>query len=167
MLSKILFKYERFNWLLGNWVAWLGIVAMLAMLLVTCVDVVGAKLFHWPVPGFDEAIGLGQLLAMSFAAAITLILNRHVHVDLLVRRLRSRLQAGLNSLTSFLGLGLFVLITWQLFLFGRSLQTSGELSEAGDIPFYPFIYIVAIAFVPVCLSLLWQFVSSMVKVVKT
>jgi TRAP-type mannitol/chloroaromatic compound transport system permease small subunit len=166
-LSEILNKFERFNQLLSDWLAWFGVIAVLALLLLTCVDVIGGNFFQLPVPGFDEAIGLGQLMAMSFAAAITLNLNRHVRVDLFIRRLPMRLQAAINSLTNLLGLSLFVLITWRFFLFGRTLQISGEISEAWGLPLYPFVFLATIAFVPVCLSLLWQFISSIVKVVKT
>jgi TRAP-type C4-dicarboxylate transport system permease small subunit len=167
LLSETPNKFERFNQLLSDWFAWFGVIAVLAMLLLTCVDVIGGGIFRLPVPGFDEAIGLGQLMAISFAAAITLNLNRHVRVDLFIRRLPERLQAAINSLTNFLGLGLLVLITWRLFLFGRTLQISGEISEAWDLPLYPFVFLATIAFVPVCLSLLWQFINSFVKVVKS
>ena len=76
-------KFERFNHRLSGWCEWLGIVAMLLMMVITCIDVVGAKVFKWPLLGALDIVMLSQIVAISFAASVTLIAGRHIQVEFL------------------------------------------------------------------------------------
>ena len=49
------------------------------------------------------------------------------------------------------GLGLFILVVWQLYELGRYFKKGGEQSMEIGIPLYPFCYAIALACVPVCL----------------
>ena len=64
-------------------VEWIGLFAFILMMLITTIDVMGTKFFLLPVYGSLDMMMLAQLLAMTFAAASTLILGRHVQVEFL------------------------------------------------------------------------------------
>lgn len=156
-------RFERFNRRLSLWCEWLGIAAMLLMMVITCVDVVGAKIFRSPLLGAIDIVMLSQIVAISFAASMALIVGRHIRVEFFFDLLPRRVQAVINSVILLLGLGLFIVIIWRLAALGYSFQTSGEYSATAYIPLYPFAYIVALASVPVCLVFLQKFFKSLTK----
>lgn len=121
-----------------------GIVGLLFMLLVTVVDVVGAKVFLNPLRGGMELVGFGQIVAISCTMAVGLFFSRHISIELLVYRLSGRVQKHINLVVSFMGLILFILLTCYSCTYGISLKKAGEISSSANIPFYPFAFIIAI-----------------------
>ena len=59
-------KFKNFNERLSDWAGWVAFVAVFLMVGLTCVDVVGAKLFRSPVFGSLDVMMLAQLIAVSF-----------------------------------------------------------------------------------------------------
>ena len=159
-------KFEKFNRRLSGWFEWIGCAGLLLVMLVTNIDVIGAKLFLSPLRGTIDMVMLFQLVAIAFAGAITLIIGRHVRVEFFVTRLPRRAQAIIESIVSLIGLGLFILIIWRLCVLGYSFQSGGETTATARIPVYPFAYLAALASITVCLVLLHEFLSSLARVVK-
>ena len=159
-------KFERFNRTISGWVEWIGLFALLLMMILTCVDVVGAKVFRAPVFGTIDIVMIAQLIAISFAIAMALILGRHVQVEFFVPLLPKRVRHIVDCFVHFLGFALFVLIVWRLFVYGYSLQTGGEESMTARIPLHPFAYGAAVACIPVCLVFLHRLIDSIIKVKK-
>ncbi len=156
-------KFERFNRRVSNWFEWLGLAGLLLMMVITCIDVVGAKVFLWRLLGAIDIVMLSQIVAIAFAASMALILGRHIRVEFFFSLLPRRAQAVINSCVLLLGLGLFSVIVWRLCVLGYSFQTSGEYSATAHIPLYPFAYGIALASIPVCLVLLLEFLKSLTK----
>ena len=159
-------KLERFNRSVSGWAEWIGFGAIFLMVVLTCVDVIGAKLFRTPVFGALDIMMLAQLIAISFAVAMALIMGRHVQVEFFVLLLPKRLQVVIDVIVNFLCLLLFVLIIWRLFLFGLHLQMGREESATARIHLYPFVYAAALAFIPACLVYLQQLLTSIRRTVK-
>jgi len=161
MLSKL----EKINNRVSGWLEWVGMAALLAIMVVTLIDVVGAKLFDQPLTGSIDIVSVSQAVAIAFAAAMLLILDRHVHVTFVTDRLPRRAQAVIEILVHFLELGLFILIVWRLFVFGQYMQTGGEGTPTIRIPLYPFGYGMAAAFIPVCFVIILRLVNSLARAV--
>jgi TRAP-type C4-dicarboxylate transport system permease small subunit len=159
-------KFEKFNRRVGGWGEWIGFGAIFLMVALTCVDVLGAKLFRLPVSGALDVMMLAQLIAVSFAAAMALIKGRHVQVEFIMLLFPKRIQAWVDCLVQLLCLGLFMMIAWRLFAHGFHLQTGGEETATVRIPMSPLAYASALAIIPVCLVLLQKFFSSILKVTK-
>ncbi len=159
-------KFKRFNEMLSGWAEWIGFGAIFLMVAVTCVDVLGAKLFLSPVFGALDIMMLAQLIAISFAASTALLRNRHVQVEFFMVIFPKRFQAIVDCLIKLLCLGLFILIVWRLFTHGYHLQTGGEETATARIPMSPFSYASAMGIIPVCLVLIQQFLSSVLRVVR-
>ena len=136
------------------------------MVALTCVDVLGAKLFRMPVFGALDVMMLAQLIAISCAAAMGLILDRHVQVEFFMVLLPKRLQSVIDAIVHLLCLLLFVIIVWRLFVYGYDLQVGGEETATVRIPMAPFGYAAAIACIPVCLVFLQKFLTAVLSVVK-
>ena len=154
-------KFERFNRRISGWLEWIGFAALLLMMVVTCVDVVGAKVFKWRLLGALDIVTLSQIVAIAFAASMTLIVGQHICVEFFFELLPQPLQKVIHGFVLLLSLGLFVLIIWQLCVLGYSFQESGEYSPTIYIPLYPFAYAIAFACIPVCLVLIQRFIKAL------
>jgi TRAP-type C4-dicarboxylate transport system permease small subunit len=152
--------FEKINKRVSSWLEWVGLLAVLLMIFITCIDVIGAKLFLRPVFGAIDIVMLAQLIAIAFAAGATLLIGRHVEVEFFVTMLPKKPQALVDAFVQLLGLALFVLMVWRLILYAHALQVTGEVSSTARIPLYYFAYGVALSFTPVCLILLHNFLKS-------
>lgn len=164
--EKWLNQIDQFTRSSSRHLEWVGVIGIILMFLVNFIDVVGAKLFLWPVPGATEVISFSQIVAIAPAIAITLLLNRHIRVEFIIMRFPKRIRESINSFSSFLSLVIFVLILWQSFVYGQSLQRAGEIGSTSHIPFYPFAYFIALCSIPVCLAFLVEVLKSLSEVVK-
>ena len=159
-------KFDRFNRKISGWVEWIGFGALFLMVVLTCVDVIGAKIFLTPVPGSIDITMLAQLIAVSFAGAMVLILGRHVQVEFFMIMFPKRFQATVDALINLLCLVFFIIIVWRLFIHGYDLQTGGEVTMTAGIPMAPFTYAAALAMIPFCLVFLQRFLSAILSLVK-
>jgi len=159
-------KFEKFNRRLSDWFEWIGLAGFLVMMFITCIDVIGAKLFLLPVFGAIDIVMLSQVVAISFAAAAALILGRHISVEFFVVMLPRRVRALIDIIIHLLGLALFIVIIWRLCVYGYLLQTGGEESATARIPLAPFAYSIALASIPVCLVFLLEFLNAIVRMAK-
>ena len=159
-------RLEKFTnsfskWL--NWVAGMGLVGMLGLIIA---DIIGIKLFKNPIPGAIEIIAFLGVVVTAFAIAYTQILRGHIRVEFVVMRFPMRVQAVIHAFVCLLGVVLFALLAWRSYEFGRVLQVTGEVSMTQRIPFYPFVHALAFCCIPVCLVLLVELIKSVVKAVK-
>jgi TRAP-type C4-dicarboxylate transport system permease small subunit len=161
--ALMLDRIEKFNLRISAWCEWVGIAMMLLIVAITCIDVVGAKLFKWRILGAIDIVMLAQLVAIAFASGIAFIKGRHIKVEFFFKLLPRQIQDIVDGIVLLLGMGLFSVIIWRLCVLGYSFQTSGEYSATAHIPFYPFAYGVALASIPVWLQLLVQLVKILIK----
>jgi TRAP-type C4-dicarboxylate transport system permease small subunit len=143
-----------------------GLVGFLVMMLITTVDVIGAKAFLHPVFGALDIVMQVQLIAISFAAAATLIAGRHVAVEFFIPLLPKPLQKVVDVFVNLLGFALFLILVWRLTEYSYSLQIQNELTPTARIPLYPFAYGVAFACIPVCFVYLYHLLVSISRLVK-
>lgn len=151
---------------LSIWGEWIGVGSVLFMVVVTCADVLGAKLFTTPVPGSTEIISLVQVAAIVFAVAATQRHKGHISVEMFVTTMRPRLRSLIKALTSLLGLILFSQIIFEGVRLGNRYLEAGEVTATVQIPYYPFAYAFSLALLPVAIMLLVDFIEAMKKAVK-
>ena len=158
---ELLSRFDRIIKHLSAVFEYFALVNLLMMVAITCLDVLGAKIFLKPILGALDMVMLNQLLAMSFAATATLLLGRHVQVEFLVILLPRRVRGVIESVVWLVVLAFFVIVAWRLFLYGAG--TGGEVSATARIPLSPFAYATAISFIPVCLAILADLLKSLRK----
>ena len=66
-MASLLEKFGRFNQRLSYLVEWIGLGGLLLMMFITCIDVIGAKIFRSPLPGAIDFVMLSQLFSVAFA----------------------------------------------------------------------------------------------------
>jgi hypothetical protein len=63
----VLDKFEKFNSRLSDWFEWVGMVGLLLVMLVTNTDVIGAKLFLWPLRGTIDILIIWRLCVLGYS----------------------------------------------------------------------------------------------------
>lgn len=139
--------------------------AIVAMMLLTCADVV-LRYFRRPIPGTYELVCFLGAVAVSFAMAHTSIEKGHVSVSFIVTLFPSRLQRFIECMTNCFGLFLFALIAWQSIIYANDLYASREVSLTLELPFYPFVYGVGLSAAVVCLILLSDLFKNVLKILE-
>lgn len=133
----------------------LGGGALVGMMVVTCVDVI-FRGFNRPIFGAVEVVSFMATIVLACAMPLTEFENGHVGVDLFVRRMSARGQAWCDALTKLCSGALFGLVSWQMWLYGNTVKTTGEVSMSLQFPDYILIYIVSVAFGVLCLVILTE-----------
>lgn len=161
-MSKIVREYcvviDNINTKICKVLEFMGINALFLIMVVTFFDVLGSKLFRLPIFGAFDIVMLAQIVATAFAAGSTLVAGRHIRVELFLHHLPRSLRMTIICVGHILSFGLFVVISWNLFRYGYSLQETGEISPTANIALFPFAYGIAIAVIPICIEL---FLSAM------
>lgn len=138
---------------LSTWGEWVGILGAIVMVVVTCADVLGAKLFMMPVPGSTEIISLAQVATIVFAVAVTQRHKGHINVEMFIATLKPLSRSVIKTFTSGLGVILFSLLIYEGIRLGNEYLEAGEVTATVLIPFYPFAYMFSLALLPVAMML--------------
>lgn len=141
-------RLERANFLFSTYLEFVAIVGLLLIMLITTVDVVGAKLFRWRVFGAIDMVMLSQIVAIALSGGATLISGRHIAVEFFLRVLPNRARRIIAVAVSLMLLAFCSIALWRLVLLGHSFRESGEHSATAYIPLFPFAYVIALGFVP-------------------
>jgi TRAP-type C4-dicarboxylate transport system permease small subunit len=157
-----MFTFRTSFTLLARRLNFIAAAAVVAMMLLTCADVI-LRLFRHPIPGAYEIVSFLGVVAASFAMAYTTAERGHVAVDLVVRLFPKKVQSIVESIVSLLGIILFGLISWQSLKYGISYQKAGEVSMTLKLPLYPIIYGVALGAAAVCLVLIADLINALTK----
>jgi len=137
---------------------------MVLMLLV--VFHVVARIFGHPIIGTFEFVSIILAVLISFAVAYCAVLKGHIAVALVIDRFPKRIQAVVDSIVGIASLALFGLLTWQLVVFGTRVLISGRLMSATRLPIFPFIYVVSVGILVLCLVLFIDLCRSLVEVLR-
>jgi C4-dicarboxylate transporter, DctQ subunit len=123
----------------------IGAACLVIMTLLTCVDVVGRLLRH-PVFGSVEIMRFLGTFAVAMALPLTHELKGHIGVEIIVTKLSRKVRAFIDLCTSIVGLGLFGLVSWQMYEYSWKFKASGEVSMNLQLPEYLIIFMVGCSF---------------------
>ena len=75
-------------------------------------------------------------------------------MDILSDRFPAPVKRALERVSYALMFVLFSIVSWQTFVYGMRLLTTGERSETLKIAFYPFVFVVCLGFAVLALTIL-------------
>ena len=140
-------------------VNWIAAAAIVAMMLLTTLDII-LRTFRHPIPGAYELVGLLGSVAISFSLAYTSVEKGHIAVEFLVRRFSRATQALTGACNALIGALLFAVIAWRSAVYGADLLDKGVVSMTIQVPIYPFIFGVAAGCALLCPVLLVEFLRA-------
>ena len=132
----------------------LASASLMAIMLLTCIDVFMRYFFNRPFGGTYDLVGLGGAVIAAFAMPYTLLKGGHVAVDILLRVLSRKKRLFIETLTHILGVLLFLIMVWQCIVLALDMKACGEVTPTLLLPFYPIVYCMAACFFVLCLSII-------------
>ncbi|MEW6264238.1 MAG: TRAP transporter small permease [Thermodesulfobacteriota bacterium] len=132
------------------WLAGLSLVSIVAL---TVADVI-LRLFKMPILGTYELVGFLGAWAIGFAIPQTSLDRGHVYMDFVFGYFNRPIKMILSTLTRLMGIFLFALMGYNLFLMGSDLWSHGEVSITLHVPQFPIAYGLAFACLVECLVLM-------------
>ena len=102
-------------------------LAIVVMILVTCVDVVG-RWFGRPLTGTYDLVELLGAIAIAGALPYTTACRGHVAIEFFFQKLPRRARRVVDVLVHLAVTSMFVLLTWRFIQYGIDLKTSGQVT---------------------------------------
>lgn len=111
-------------------------------------------LLNRPIVGTYELVGYLTAAAIGLSLAHCAVQNSHIAVDFVMGRLAKSRQRLIEIITHLPILVFLSLVTYHLTRYGARVASSGEVSPTTQLAFYPFIYLVALGFLVLSLTVL-------------
>src|SRR4030042_4473398 len=146
----------------NSWLHWVALFVLLLLMFLTVGDVVGRYMVGF-IPGFGPIPGTFELT--EFMLAITVLTaigytqgkGEHISIDMFITKFSPRVRAIIDSVTNFLSLAMFALVTWQPIKYAQLLYESHDVSGVLRLPVYPFLIVAAMGTFMFCLAMLSSF----------
>jgi TRAP-type C4-dicarboxylate transport system permease small subunit len=140
-----------------------GAGGMVVMVILILCDIGMRNLFNRPLMSSYELVMFLMVIVVFTALGYTQSEESIVKIELVVSRLPKKVQAFLEMGTSFLSLGLILLIAWRNVV--RSIELSHEhvISPILHVPVYPFYMVVTFGLVLVSLALFVEMLESLTR----
>jgi TRAP-type C4-dicarboxylate transport system permease small subunit len=137
-------------------------ITLVLMMFLTVTDVI-LRYLGKPITGTFELTSFGGAIVAGFAIAQTSLDGAHVKVDMLSEALSAQSRVLLLIFTKSVGIGVFVLLAWALFLKGNDLHKVKEVSQTLNVPYYPIAYGLSFGCAVECLVLLSNILKTIVR----
>ena len=158
-LSKILEIFQR----LSTYLAYIGALALFAMMCLTITDVAGRYLFNRPILGAYELTEFLVLVLIFSFLAYAQAHKAHVAVDLFIVFFPAKFKICIEIMNHIACLAIMVLITWMGFDKAVEMVGTGESSPNLAVPSYPFVFFLVIGSAVLCI----EFIKDIVLISKS
>jgi TRAP-type C4-dicarboxylate transport system permease small subunit len=143
--------------------SFVGMFALVPLMLLTSAEVVGRAVWSRPIPGAVELSSYLLAIFVLLGIAYTQQAKGHVRVEMLTSRLSYRGAAALDVLTTALSLIIVAVIAWQGWVVGMEERAVSDMLR---VPQRPFKLLVSVAGVTLFLELLLDLGDAWGRLVK-
>jgi TRAP-type C4-dicarboxylate transport system permease small subunit len=138
--------------------SYIGGAALTFMMCLTVADVL-LRAWGRPILGTYELVSLTLAIVIGFTIPKVSLDRGHVYMEIVLEKLSKRDRAIMNTFTRVLGVILFAIIAYNLFLIGSEFHASGEVSSTLKLPFFPISYFVGVCCFIECFVFMFDIVK--------
>ena len=117
-------------------------LSILAMIAVTCADVLLRALGH-SVTGAYDVVRIAGAMAIACSLPYTTAVKGHVAIEYFFQKLNRPGRIAVDTVCRLMVMGLFSVFAWQCVMYGNSLRRTGEVSLTLQIPMFWVAYVIA------------------------
>ena len=150
---------RRIRWLSRAFAA-VAAAVLASMMFLMITDVFCRYVLNRPILGAFEITEFMMVMLVFFSIGYAQQKKAHISVDVLVLKLPRRTQQIFQAIGSFLGLGLFSLMTWQIVLHALRVYRAHQRSIDLGLPVFPFTLMAALGAAIFCLTLMVSAIHS-------
>ena len=122
-----------------------GFCCFAMMVLVAC-NVIGRKVFNFPVTGTIELVQILFALTVGLALANCAVKGGHITIDFVAEYFPDWFQKTARILTITITVATVSVSGWMLVGYADTLRETGRYTGSLKIAYYPFVYLIAIGF---------------------
>ena len=134
--------------------------ASLLLLTLLATGNVAMRIVRVPVGGTYEVVSFLGAIVTAGALGYTQKRKDHIVVDILSDRFPGPVKAAIDRAGGAVLFVLFSIVSWQTFVYGMRLWSTGERSETLKVAYYPFVFLVGFGFAVLALTILLDLVES-------
>ncbi len=152
-----------------NWVMCvIAAIGMGVMVLLTVADVAGRYLLNSPIKGTWEFVGLMLIIGGTWGLGQCQIEKGHIKITIFLERYSRRVKAIFNSIAALIGLAAFSLLCRQMLIMAKTYHSMGSrgVTDTLELPFAPFMLMLAISAGVIALVLLVDLVHALAEVAR-
>jgi TRAP-type C4-dicarboxylate transport system permease small subunit len=164
-LHEVAAFIRKFVYPLSRTLNSIGAWSLMGITLLTGVDVFLRYFFSRPIKGTYELTELVLCVMVFFGLAYTAANKGNVSVPLVVTRLPQHARAVVDSIGSFLGMGLVFVMAWRGFVQAQIYWQQNLTSAILHFPIFPLLFVVALGCAVLFLILLADFLEALSKAV--
>lgn len=152
--------FEKISLIVNRLMIWVAGLFLVAMIGLACANIL-FRLVWVPIAGTYELMGFFGAVAAAFALGFTQLKKGHISVDILVLYFSKTTRRFLTAVNSLICAVFFVLFAWQISKYGRTLSSTGEVTQTLNIIYHPFVYAVSAGCAALSLTFLVGFLKSL------
>jgi TRAP-type C4-dicarboxylate transport system permease small subunit len=142
-----------------------GGLGVVAMMLVTCLDVIGRAFGH-PLTGAFDLVRAAAVLSIAGALPLTTAVKGHVSIEFLYHKLGRLGRRGVQALVGLMTMAMFGLLAWKCVELGLDYRRAGEVTSTLQIPVFWMPWVIAASCAVTVAVLLHQLLRPGQEVVK-
>ena len=134
----------------------LAIICIFSVMLLIVTNIILRTVFNKPILGTYELVGFLTGIGVALGLAHCAFQDGHIAVSFILERFPRKLKSIVDVFVNAASLMLWAAAVWSLGKFGLTMKIKGLVSPSAEIPVYPFIYLVALGLLGLCLVLLFN-----------
>lgn len=151
--------FERVSAFLSKALAWISGCCLLMIVFLVVLNGI-SRVVYVPFFGTTEIVGWLGAISTAFALGYTQLNQGHVDIDILTQKFPFSIRRPLSILVLSASTIFFILVAWQVIVFGFCVAAAGNVSETLGLPFYPMIFLMAFGLVGFSVVLLAELLTS-------
>lgn len=141
-------------------------VFIFSVMLLIVTNIILRAAFKHPILGTYEIVGFLAAMGVSLGLAHCALREGHIAVSFVMERFSPKVQAVVNVVVNTVSIVFWTAAVWYIGKYALAMKTKGLVSSTAEIPVYPFIYMVALGVLGLCLVLLFKLLVSLRDVLK-
>ncbi len=112
-------------------------LSVLAMIVVTCLDVIlRLPLINRSLTGAYDITKIAVALSLASALPYTAASKGHIAIEYFAQKLRARGRRILDIAVDLMGMALFAFLAWRTVLYGVEMYRTGQVSQTLQYPIF-------------------------------
>ncbi|MDD9910040.1 MAG: TRAP transporter small permease [Ahrensia sp.] len=144
-MRLIMYRLERLARSASLFLAGLASLVLLALVVLTCIDVIGRYFFRSPLVGAVELVQICMGLMIFLVFPLMFLRNDHINVDLIPQLGRGKLGWFVTVLFLFVTVGVALALGDRVYDYALRAWDDGDITEYLRIPRYPVVGLITAA----------------------
>jgi len=134
-------------------------VCFFTVMALVLVNIVMRNIFKMPIMGTVEIVGLMVATGLGFALANCEMLDGNIGMDIDLPWSR-KIDKVIELTKYIISIIFWGIVVWQVFGYASASLVNGRVTPTASIPIYPFIFMLGINVLCLCLALVYKLVCT-------